>query len=81
MLPIPKASLRPPERLARGATNIFTSHRLPSIAFEIPPSVHPHPVTMFAARQATNSVFRGVQRRAFSQTAANVSTEPQAHPV
>merc|ERR1712144_67057 len=43
------------------------------IAFEIPPSVHPHPVTMFAARQATNSVFRGVQRRAFSQTAANAS--------
>merc|ERR1712118_338808 len=38
-----------------------------------PPSVHPHPVTMFAARQATNSVFRGVQRRAFSQTAANAS--------
>merc|ERR1712111_252593 len=33
----------------------------------------PHPVTMFAARQATNSVFRGVQRRAFSQTAANAS--------
>ncbi|RMZ21016.1 hypothetical protein D0859_12709, partial [Hortaea werneckii] len=28
---------------------------------------------MFAARQATNSVFRGVQRRAFSQTAANAS--------
>merc|ERR1712014_538750 len=33
----------------------------------------PHPVTMFAARQAPNSVFRGVQRRAFSQTAANAS--------
>ncbi|KAI6834904.1 malate dehydrogenase, partial [Hortaea werneckii] len=28
---------------------------------------------MFAARQAPNSVFRGVQRRAFSQTAANAS--------
>merc|ERR1712115_255888 len=29
----------------------------------------PHPVTMFAARQATNSVFRGVQRRAFTASA------------
>lgn len=29
---------------------------------------------MFATRQATQSVYRAVQRRAFSATAANVST-------